>query len=478
MQADARRGSAPCTSNPLLTRGEGQEQRGQTRRGGPSSRRSTSSDPVRDVRRQLLDLGLVVPLDVPDRTRVPGGHEVDRCALAAEAAAAADAVQVVLDALRDVVVDHQRHLLHVDASREEVRGDEDPRGAGAELPHHQLALLLIQAGVHHGDREVPPPQLLSQLVGPALRVAVDDALGNGERLVEVDEHVQLPLVPLQRHVELVDALERQLVPLHQDAHRLAHELLRQLKDVPRHRRREEADLHLRGQQFEDLVDLVLKANGEHLVRLVEDEGAELCHPEGSAPDHVEDAPRGAHDHVLARAERLHVGAPRRAADAGVALRPEVVAQRVRHLLDLQRQLARGRHHQRLARPAVEVDARQGPDHEGGRLPRAGLGLPDDVAAPEHRLDRPRLDGAGPLEAEGVDAAEEVVWQAHVIEGLVHRILVGARWRDGGLLAAQRHRWPGSGCGRRWQRALGVKVMVLRGATAPLLLAQLKLKPNA
>ena len=53
-------------------------------------------------------------------------HEVDRSAPPAETATSADAVEVALHCLREVVVYDQRDLLHVNAACEEVRGDEDP----------------------------------------------------------------------------------------------------------------------------------------------------------------------------------------------------------------------------------------------------------------------------------------------------------------------------------------------------------------
>merc|ERR1719379_3183253 len=60
------------------------------------------------------------------------------------------------------------------------------------------------------------------------------------------------------------------------------------------------------------------------------------------------------------------------------------------------------------------------------LPRAGLGLPDGVPAVQEGLDPALLDGAGLLEAVGVDPPEEALLQVEVVERLVDRVLVGAR----------------------------------------------------
>ena len=80
-------------------------------------------------------------------------------------------------------------------------------------------------------------------VGIRVRVRVS-RLGDGERLVQVAQRVELPLLTLYHDVELLDTVEGQLVALDQDLHRLAHELARQLEHVRGHGGREEADVDL------------------------------------------------------------------------------------------------------------------------------------------------------------------------------------------------------------------------------------------
>jgi hypothetical protein len=61
----------------------------------------------------------------------------------------------------------------------------------------------------------PPPCPRAHL---AARVGEDDRLRDGQGLVEVAERVQLPVLLLHVDVELLDALKRQLVALHENAH--------------------------------------------------------------------------------------------------------------------------------------------------------------------------------------------------------------------------------------------------------------------
>eukprot|EP00961_Rhodomonas_salina_P167062 2251261-Rhodomonas_salina.2 len=291
----------------------------------------------RAVRR---DLGVVELLDVTHVAHVVAGDEVDGDTLTPEAPGATDTMDVVLPVGGEVVVDDERDLLHVDATREEIGGDEHARGAGAELAHDELAALLVHVAVQRRDREVAARHLLEEPVHLAPRVDVDDGLRDRQRLVQVAQRLQLPVLPLHRNVELLDSLERELVLLHQDAHRVAHEVPRDLEHLDRHGRAEEADLHLRGQELEHVVDLpshthhtththeeakpradlVLEAAGKHLVGLVEHEDLHAVCAERAAVDHVVHAARRAHDNLLPRLQPPdvlpHVGS----ADARVALR--------------------------------------------------------------------------------------------------------------------------------------------------------------
>mmetsp|Transcript_22620 Transcript_22620/g.64189 ORF Transcript_22620/g.64189 Transcript_22620/m.64189 type:complete len:255 (+) Transcript_22620:102-866(+) len=245
------------------------QRRARTRCGG-ALRSPRFSDEVGDVHGHFLDLRVVVALDVLHRPHVRVRHEVDGDTLPAEAAAAADAVQVVFHVRREVVVDDQGDLLHVDATGEKIRRDQHAGGAGAELTHHEVALLLVEIGVHRRDREVALLQLVGEEVDLAAGVAVDDRLRDGQGLVQVTQCVELPLLLLDRDIELPNTLERQLV-LHEDRDWVANELRRQVKDLRRHGGGEQAHLDIMGQAIEEVVDLVLEAAQQHLVGLIQHE---------------------------------------------------------------------------------------------------------------------------------------------------------------------------------------------------------------
>ncbi len=113
-------------------------------------------------------------------------------------------MNVVLAVGRQVVVDDERDLLNVDAASKQVGGDEDARRARAELAHDDLALLLLHVSVHGGHGEVALVHHLGQPVDLAPRVAEDDGLRDRQRLVQVAQRVQLPILALHVDVELLD----------------------------------------------------------------------------------------------------------------------------------------------------------------------------------------------------------------------------------------------------------------------------------
>ena len=123
----------------------------------------------------------------------------------------------------------------------------------------------------------------------------------------------------------------------------------------------------------------------------------------------------------------------RTTDARVALHVEVVAERAHDLLNLLRELAGGREHERLALLLLVVELLQDAGAEGGRLTGTGLRLLDHVQALGEGHDAALLDRGGLLETVRVDAAEQVLVQVHRVEGLVHLGPVGDGHLAAGLL---------------------------------------------
>merc|ERR1712137_1393294 len=88
-------------------------------------------DQVGNVERHLFDLGAVESLQFAHGTDIVVGDEVDGHTLTTETTGTTDSVDVVLPVGGQVVVDNQGHLLDVDTTGQQVRGDEDTGGARA-----------------------------------------------------------------------------------------------------------------------------------------------------------------------------------------------------------------------------------------------------------------------------------------------------------------------------------------------------------
>merc|ERR1719240_1259360 len=206
-------------------------------------RRSTAcSDHVSDVHRHLLNLSVVVLLNVLHCSNIIICNKIYGYAFAAKTAAAPNAMQIILHVLRQVKVDDQGHLLYIDATSEQISGDQHTRRARAELAHDEVSLLLIELSMHSGDCEVTLCHLICQVVNLAACVAVDDGLGNSESFVQVTQSVQLPLLLFNCDVELANTFQGKLILLHKDAHSITHELGGHVQDFRGHCCRKETHL--------------------------------------------------------------------------------------------------------------------------------------------------------------------------------------------------------------------------------------------
>merc|ERR1712190_220564 len=97
------------------------------------------------------------------------------------------------------------------------------------------------------------------------------------------QRVELPLLLFNGNIELANTFQGQLVLLHKNPHRITHELRCEVKDFGCHRGGEQANLNVGWQGLEDIVDLVLKTAGQHLIRLIKDEGNEIINPQVPLP---------------------------------------------------------------------------------------------------------------------------------------------------------------------------------------------------
>ena len=150
-----------------------------------------------------------------------GRDEREGHALAAHPARAPDAMHVVVAELRHVVVDDVGNRGHVDAAAHHVGGHQDLDLSLAEAAHHAIAGRLLKVAVDGVDPLEQAGQPAAHLIGAALRAAEDDRLLRVLPLHKLRQQIELPL-RVDREVELLDRLHRQVFGGEIDHFRLAH----------------------------------------------------------------------------------------------------------------------------------------------------------------------------------------------------------------------------------------------------------------
>ncbi len=259
-------------------------------------------------------------------------------------------------------------------------------------------------------------QLLGDVGRGALGAAEDHRESAAVGLEDARDH--LGLVHVVRAVDVLHGVldGRALVVGRRgvDVRRLRHVAAREADDRARHGRREQHRLALRRQHGDDALDVGQEAQVEHLVGLVEDEGADLRQVELALAGQVEQTARGADDHVDALLEGLDLGLVRPAAVDGEHADVAHLAGGQQVVGDLLAELAGRDDDQRLRGvgqlpglgPACldvreDGDALQQRQAETERLAGAGLGLSDDIGAGERYGERHLLDGEGGRDADSL-----------------------------------------------------------------------------
>ena len=370
----------------------------------------------------LLDLLAGGPLDLLEQEALTRGHEEHGVALTAGAAGAADAVHVGLGVLRDVVVDHVRDALDVQAAGGDVGGHEDVHAAGLQVLDGLLALLLGDvAGDGHG-LEPGARELLGELLGAGTGAHEGDDAVVLLGLEDPAQGLELPLVA-HLQVALADGGGRRR--LTGDGHLLrgVQVLGGDAADGRGHGGGEQRGLlRVRG-GGEDAVHLLREAHAQHLVRLVQHEGLQVGEVQRAALEVVDHAARRADDDLRAPAQARQLRTVRGAAVHGQhGDVVEVLGVAVEGVGHLEGELAgRGeREHLRGVRAPGHVrglgEAGQGRQRERAGLAGAGLGQAHDVAAVQQQRDGRLLDRRGAGVAQVLDGGQHAGVQAEVQEG--------------------------------------------------------------
>jgi hypothetical protein len=336
-------------------------------------------------------------LDRGQRLLITGRHQGEGRSCAAGAARAADAVDVILRMVGNVVVEDVAHGRDVEAPRRHIARNQNGRLALAEAVQRRHAGVLVHVAVQSRRIEAVLLQGAVQDSDVALAVTEHD------RVVEVfrsaDEGSQgFPLLvrlAAGRDEALGDRRGRRGGARHLDLHGIVKEGISEALNLGRHGRREEQRLPGEGHELHDAFDIRDEAHVEHPVGLVDDEKLDAGEQQLAALEVIEEASRGRDQHVDPTGDLHILVAEGHAADEERDGKTMVDAVLDEALFYLGGQFT-GRLEDegtRHARPgAAGLQQRQHGQRESGCLARAGLCDTEHVFSGEHVRDGLRLDG--------------------------------------------------------------------------------------
>ncbi len=225
------------------------------------------------------------------------------------------------------------------------------------------------------------------------------------------------LVATHRMHPLRDRVDRRVARRDFDRLRPIEQLVREGLDLVRECRREQQVLALPWQQREDALHVRQEPHVEHPIRLVEDEDFDPREIDVALLQVIEQAARCSNQDVDPASELRRLRRQPDAAEDRSRGELEMFAVGSDRRFHLRSELARGRDDQRpqrLARAGVRRGLARQPlqhrQHEARGLAGAGLSAGQQIAAGEHRGDRPRLNRSGDGIALIGDRAQQRVGQ--------------------------------------------------------------------
>ena len=325
------------------------------------------------------------------------------------AAGAADAVDIVLGVLRDVVVDDMAHSGDVDAARGDVGRNHDFVFSGFESAERFDALVLRAVGVQNGDGMVVGAEFFGDFVGTVLGTAEDD----GALVIDCGEQREEE-VKFAARVHHVNAM------LHDRGHRaggsdfyahgIAEGKVGKLRDFRREGGREEEGLPIFGNLRNNAAHGRQETDIEHAVDLIEDEDFDVIETHRALLEVVLETSWRGDKNIETLLERCTLVS---VADATIDTADFEVGEtaEVTHSgFHLHGEFA-CRLEDEAAEAAVRAELLERGQCKGGGFTCAGLGRGDKVAALQGRRNGAKLDGCRIAVTHRLDALQNMLGQS-------------------------------------------------------------------
>ena len=371
-------------------------------------------------------------------------HEQDGVALAPGATGPADAMHVRLGVVRNIEIDDVADSLHVQAAGRHVGGHQDIELAVLQARDGALALGLGDIAVERRAGMTARGQPFGKFIGRLLGAREHDHRVERLGLEQPRERVELAGAAADDPVALADVDRGRGLRLNGDFLWRLEMRLRDPPDRRRHGRRKQRHLTFGRRLFENPFDVVDEPHAQHFVGFVEHHPAQVPEPQRAALDVIHHTAGRADHHIDTALERGQLRAIALAAvDRQHGESVHVAGIALEGFRDLDRQLARGRKHERLRAlsAATAAQARQNGQRERRGLAGTGLGLAEHIAPGEQRRDRRGLDRRRRFIADLRQNGHHGVGKAQVAESDRVGIVLG---RGGHALPASagRQRAPG------------------------------------
>ena len=134
----------------------------------------------------------------------------------------------VLRDIRQIVIDHVRDILHVNAARSQIRGDQHSNASLLKSSQGRRALRLRTSAVNHRGSNSFAVQALGQPLGPVLRAHENQAAS----LFFSQQAVQHSEFPIARNFESLqlNVFRRLQYRPKSEPHRIPHVIVHQVRD--------------------------------------------------------------------------------------------------------------------------------------------------------------------------------------------------------------------------------------------------------
>ena len=354
------------------------------------------------------------------------GDECDGNAVALSACRTADAVDIVFNIARNVVVDDHLNVVDVYAACHNVGSHENIDVAGLEAEHHLVTLSLRQVGMHGATADILLYEAAMYLLDTLLLAGEDDdPLLLGLEYLAQDGILLRRIADISRLLYLLSRLGDGYLHVQ----RVFEERLGKVFNLAGHGGREHYRLACLRNMLGNGEDVVRKSHIEHAVSLVEDEEREVREVDIVHLHVGYQSARRSYDHRSTFLQRRQLVVVAVAVVAAIyrhaAYAVEIVSESLHGLVYLLCQLACGSHDEtvhRIILVASVVKARDDWKQIGCRLAGAGLRHTHDVTALDDRVYACCLNGSTGLETHIVQGIEDVVVKKGLFEIFLLHIL--------------------------------------------------------